>query len=254
MLKKQKRGLQLNYSKKFSKYMYDEESRKRKALRAIATFEDYMNKKTNDLNVMEVGSATGILTYFLSFHFKKVYGIDVDETAMKFAKKNYKRENIEYILMDGLKMSFKDNFFDTIVCHHTYEHVSDSNLLFEEIYRVLKPGGVIHFGAPNKLMLKESHYGIYLLSWWPRAISTLILKVKNLDNYYYEDMKTYWGILKLLKKFKEIKDYTSNCILEPDKYYSNDVVNEYKWIRKIPNWLLKIIIPLAPDFVILAKK
>ena len=251
---KKNRGIQYGYSKSFAQFMYDEPSRKNKALRAIAMFKDHSKKDLKKQNCLEVGSATGIMTYYLSDYFSKVIGIDIDKPALDYAISNYKKNNTEYFEMDALKMNFEENYFDTIVCHHTYEHVSDDNVLMDEIYRVLKPGGLLFFGAPNRLMIKESHYNIYFLSWFPKPISSLIINLLGKGDYYYETMRTFWGIKKLLRKFSSTYDYTFECILNPEKYHSLDVMKDYKFLNWLPKSLVKKLIPFAPDFVLLVVK
>jgi SAM-dependent methyltransferase len=247
------RGLQLGYARRFAKYMYDEPSRRNKALRAIQIFQEH-RKYLKECKVLEVGSSTGILTYYLADVFREVVGIDIDEEALDYARKHYTKSNIQYLSGDALVSNFPDNSFDAVVCHHTYEHVADSRKLVEEIWRIIKPGGLLYFGAPNRLMLKESHYDIYFLSWFPKGISSLVLKWTGKGDYYYETMLTYWGVKKLLKRFTGIFDYTLSCICEPQRYYSEDVMKDYPWMARLPKWAIRLLIHFAPDFVFLAVK
>ena len=246
--------IQYGYSEKFAEFMYDEKSRKLKALRAIQIFNDNTSTPLKNQKCLTVGSATGIMSFFMADYFQEVIGIDIDRPALEYSKRNYSKENVSCFEMDALNTGFIDNSFDAVVCHHTYEHVSDSEKLIQEIYRILKPNGLLFFGAPNRLMLKESHYSIYFLSWWPKKISSLILKIMGKDDYYYETMRTYWGIKKLLSLFTDVQDYTLRCVREPDKYYSRDVIDEMKWVTVLPNIVLRLLLPFAPDFVFFARK
>ena len=42
-------------------------------------------------------------------------------------------------------LPFEDGTFDVVTSYHLIEHVSDTDLLVKEIYRVLKPGGYTVF-------------------------------------------------------------------------------------------------------------
>jgi SAM-dependent methyltransferase len=68
------------------------------------------------------------------------------------------------IVMDGRDLQFMDETFDTVTIFFTmmYIHPDDHLKVFEEAYRVLKPGGelhlwYLHMGVPN-----EDTYGLIL--------------------------------------------------------------------------------------------
>src|SRR5258708_3577504 len=123
--------------------MYHKKSRELKAIRIIKTLLDYFGKrKIKNLKVLDIGASTGIIDNILAKSFKEVIGTDIDKDAVKFAQENFKRKNLRFKVDDAMKLSFKDNSFDVVICTHVYEHVPNPNKLFKEIYRVLKPGGV----------------------------------------------------------------------------------------------------------------
>lgn len=51
----------------------------------------------------------------------------------------------------GNKLPFRDNTVDVFYSHHVIEHLPETRLLdhFRDMYRCLKPGGVIRVGGPN---------------------------------------------------------------------------------------------------------
>ncbi len=55
------------------------------------------------------------------------------------------------LLMDSVNdLSFADESFDIVFYHHVIEHVSDPAGSLRELSRVLKPGGWIYVGTPNR--------------------------------------------------------------------------------------------------------
>jgi len=48
-------------------------------------------------------------------------------------------------------LPFEDNSFDVIFCNHVLEHIPDDNKAMEELYRVLKAGGIGIFQIPQDL-------------------------------------------------------------------------------------------------------
>jgi SAM-dependent methyltransferase len=44
---------------------------------------------------------------------------------------------------------------------------SSSEALLDEVWRVLKPGGLAYLACPNRYSLVEPHYRLPFLSWFP---------------------------------------------------------------------------------------
>ena len=55
------------------------------------------------------------------------------------------------VIGSGLEMPFKDNSFDEIHCIHVLEHLTRDKppVMMDEMYRVLKPGGVLYVEVPD---------------------------------------------------------------------------------------------------------
>lgn len=81
----------------------------------------------------------------------------------EFYKRFKKQSNIEYTTTDLLSpladvkadicnLPFEDNHYDIIFCNHVLEHIPDDTKAMQELYRVLKPGGMGIFQIPQDLM------------------------------------------------------------------------------------------------------
>lgn len=106
--------------------------------------------------VLDDGCGTGYGTYYLACNgVKHITGIDISKNAISYAKKHYRRQNLEYHVMDGCNLGFEDDTFDT----------------------VLKQNGVFIVGLPNaKVSLKGN----------PFHLKELTLEEFNqlLENYF----------------------------------------------------------------------
>lgn len=204
---------------------FNVEQKLKKTAKIIAVLEEEgALKKTR---VLDVGCAVGVMTNILRKHFKEVIGIDNDKYAIKKAKEMH-GEGFQY--MDAEKMTFQDNSFDIIICSHTYEHVDNHQKLMDEIFRVLKQGGICYFAAGNKYRLIEGHYKLPFLSWFPKKISVLYLKlfrfnkqVKRLGTDYPENHLSLFGLRKITSKFHVI-DYTKNIVFDPERFKATDMM------------------------------
>ena len=52
---------------------------------------------------------------------------------------------------DICNLPFKDNSYDIIFCNHVLEHIPDDTKAMQELFRVLKPGGMGIFQIPQEL-------------------------------------------------------------------------------------------------------
>ncbi len=80
----------------------------------------------------------------------------------EFYKRFKKQVNIHYTTTDLLSpladikadicnLPFEDNTYDIIFCNHVLEHIPDDTKAMQELYRVLKPGGMGIFQIPQDL-------------------------------------------------------------------------------------------------------
>lgn len=74
---------------------------------------------------------------------------DFDENALNSARTNLKGKNIKISQGSVHQIPFPDNTFDKIILTEVMEHVPEESKAFDELYRVLKPGGLIAITVPN---------------------------------------------------------------------------------------------------------
>lgn len=73
-----------------------------------------------------------------------VYGIDISEGMIKKSVDTSKRlgvTNVEFVQSTLEKIDLKSNMADLIISNCTINHSSDKQAVWNEIYRILKPGG-----------------------------------------------------------------------------------------------------------------
>ena len=224
--------------------MHDFASRKLKAIRIIKTLENFLgNNKLKKLKILDVGSSTGIIDSVLATKLGEVWGIDIDKKGVNFAQKNFKYKNLHFKIGSALKLEFDNNMFDVVICAHVYEHVANPKKLFDEIYRVLQPGGVCYLAAINALWPIKPHYNLPFLSWLPKNLGNFYVKVFGKAKKYYENPMFYYQLKNLVKKFK-ITDYTVKILTSPKKFgYQNPPIpkflaNYLKYLTPTFFWLL----------------
>jgi ubiquinone/menaquinone biosynthesis C-methylase UbiE len=102
----------------------------------------------NISSVLEIACGTGRVTR----HLRKVlpanvrlFATDISSDMLGIAKRELNNSGIIFQVEDAQKLSFADNTFDVVVCQFGVMFLSDKKKGFEEILRVLKPGGKFLF-------------------------------------------------------------------------------------------------------------
>jgi SAM-dependent methyltransferase len=69
-------------------------------------------------------------------------GIDFSRAAIAFCRRHYRaRENLRFLVADALALPFADASFDVVVNVEASNHFGEGNALFQQVQRVLRPGG-----------------------------------------------------------------------------------------------------------------
>ncbi len=160
---------------------------------------------------------------------------------------------------DMEKLQYQTNFFDVVSCISTIEHVKNDKLALEELYRVLKPNGILYLTTEFNLttekeysesdnsffriyntkifnILKDCGFGVEIYN---------IDKNKNKKSKQFIDFSTLF--IKAIKRNKEITNKNENlsnnitdikisaCILtrnEPS-LIKDTILNVYKYVDEI---------------------
>jgi len=245
------RGYQHGFSA-HSRAMFDH-ARERKAHTMRAVIEHCLDTQMSNSTILVVGGSTGIIDNYLSRHSKHVISLDIDTDAVRYASNNFRSEQLDFIVCDGMNLAFQDNRFDIVICSQVYEHVPDSTRLMAEIHRVLKPGGICYFAAGNRLNVIEPHYRLPFLSIMPKALAHMYLRLLRKGDQYYETHLSYWGLRHLVKAFS-VTDYTLEVISNPGQYGTEYMVAPGSLKQKLGIFLSKYCIWLVPGYIWVLRK
>ncbi len=236
------RGYQVGFYT-LSERVRDPASRQRKANKIIWALTHYAHHPPSSAICLDIGCSSGIIASAIAPLFGEVIGLDYDEIALR-ATNPIARARVQFIQGDAMSLPFGDNTVDVIICAQVYEHVPDDELLFEEIYRVLKPGGLVFFSGPNWLFPIEPHYFLPFLHWLPGQLADIYLQLTRQGDHYYERSRHLWGLRRLLHRFV-IRDITLEVL---QRFYLPEI-RGLKWIiRNTPTVVWKLLLPFFPNF------
>lgn len=101
--------------------------------------------------VLEVGFGEGYGTNYLAETAREIIGVDVAPGNIPRAQAKYRRANLRFLHMQGMKLSFPDASFDLVGSFQVIEHIPEPHLptFLTEIRRVLVSDGICVLSTLN---------------------------------------------------------------------------------------------------------
>ncbi len=190
----------VEYSKLQPTIVSDDAHRKVIAKQIVGLLKARYGDRLKELHVLDVGCSGGQITAAVGNHVKEVVGIDPDRSAIDHAIYKYSAPGrASFLVGDALDLPFKAESFDLIINNQVYEFVRDDTTMMTEMYRVLKPGGEVLFGARNKWALVEAQYGLPFLSWLPELLQTPYVCLTGRGELYHGRYRGYSGLRELVE-------------------------------------------------------
>ncbi|MFC1711393.1 class I SAM-dependent methyltransferase [Patescibacteria group bacterium] len=129
----------------------------------------------------------------------KVYGVDISQAAINWAKKE--NQGVKFVSGDLYKLAFKNNYFDAVVMCDTLEHLKKPELALKEVNRILKKNGIFYSFTPLEGGLSAINYWLAKIGWNPKKelaghiqqYSWLDLK-KMFDDNGFKIVKKRFGV------------------------------------------------------------
>ncbi|MBN1263789.1 MAG: class I SAM-dependent methyltransferase [Candidatus Pacebacteria bacterium] len=140
--------------------------------------------------ILEVGCGGGSFARAIKRHRPEleVLGCDLSREVITEAKK--KDSGVEYRQADIYCLPFKETSFEAVVSFDVFEHLERPGQALAEVFRVLRPGGLLHFFAPiegNSLTLFQlfsqrlyrikKEYTGHVQAYTLRSLQELLIKI-----------------------------------------------------------------------------
>ena len=158
----EKKGLNDYYSNYIGKRRINNKLKMLQRKKQYIIDRDLIQKFLKKGNVLDIGCNGGFFLSTFSNKYKK-FGTEVDEQAVKYAKKNFPNFSKNIYYTDILQSNFKANFFDLVIMRGVIEHVPKPISYINKISKYLKKNSYLYICAtPNG----ESHiFNIYRERW-----------------------------------------------------------------------------------------
>ncbi len=153
----------------------------------------------NDKHLIDIGCGAGVYSYPLAEHFNKIVGIDKSEGQIEeaIAKNNGQTDlSLQFIVGDALELSQENTSFDagliSLMLHHLRDESENNSHLqskvIEEVYRLLKPGGVLMIAGCSKSQVYD---GAWYCNLVPSRIPDARIKIHPTIEYLISESTKY---------------------------------------------------------------
>jgi 2-polyprenyl-3-methyl-5-hydroxy-6-metoxy-1,4-benzoquinol methylase len=117
-----------------------------------------VNKVANGKNLLDIGCGTGYFPAYMKAKGFKVAGVEVDQDAREFAKKEF---GITVFSPEEFLENKIEGKFDVITLWHVLEHLDDFNRYIHQMLNHLSTGGTLVIALPNCTSLDARFYKEY---------------------------------------------------------------------------------------------
>lgn len=164
-----------------------------------------LQKNYNGESLLDIGCGAGFIIDIAKKYFKTIRGIDITPTMLAQINTESETCDIKVELGNCEDLTFGENTFDACSAYAVLHHLHDIPAVMQEVYRVLKPGGVFYSD------LDPNHY------FWS-AISKLSKEEKYSDIVAREYHAVLYKDDELEEQFNVEKD-----ILHTAEYLKHDM-------------------------------
>jgi 2-polyprenyl-3-methyl-5-hydroxy-6-metoxy-1,4-benzoquinol methylase len=99
--------------------------------------------------VLDAACGVGYGSALLAETAARVVGVDVDESALGYARTRYARPNLEFVHGDLQCLAFEDGSFDVVCAFEAIEHLDRPETFVSEAARLLRDAGLFVASTPH---------------------------------------------------------------------------------------------------------
>ncbi|MFH1187353.1 MAG: methyltransferase domain-containing protein [bacterium] len=131
-------------------------------LRPMKPFKNFISRLKKDSLVLDLGCGPGLDAEMFAREGFGVIGVDFSEKMIGLAKGRV--DSAEFKVMNVKKLDFEDESFDAVWANAILLHIfkKDISLVLNEVFRVLKKGGVLYVSVKEgdeEILKPDARYG-----------------------------------------------------------------------------------------------
>ncbi len=136
--------------------------------------------------VLDLGSGRGSFLIDCAKSGVQAEGLELNENYIETTKKRAAEAGVIVSISQGVgeKLPYGSEHFDFINLCEVIEHVSEPEVVLTEVFRVLRPNGLVYMSVPNRFGMKDQHFDLYGINWLPRAWSDAFISIFGTHKEY----------------------------------------------------------------------
>jgi ubiquinone/menaquinone biosynthesis C-methylase UbiE len=158
-----------------------------------------IKNKIKDIKmVLDVATGEG---YFVSLickyisDYTSIIGIDPNESAIAKASKLYTNSRIKFHKSNAENIPYGNDMFDMVSISRALHHLGDRKTAMSEMYRVLRPGGVLIINE----MIRDEQNQAQITRYMYHHLGA---EIDRMAGFIHNETLTRYEIKQLIEKFK----------------------------------------------------
>jgi len=165
----------------------------------LKLYKSISNYWVSGKTVIDIGCSIGVGSNILSHYARHVWGIDINEEAIKFAKQVFERPNLSFEVIDIENPPTRPiSTFEVVVMSEVIEHLNNPEVGLEFMKRFfsdkLNTVGFVTAPNPNHPVVKDTDANneLHLHHWTPGEFYELLIRHFKNVTLYANDKIDLW--------------------------------------------------------------
>lgn len=179
----------------------------------------------SDPVILKVGCASGDMLQEVQTHFPKATIIGADNQQEPLDNLAQKLSGVSLVKFDLLDCPLPENHVDAVIMLNVLEHMEQDDIAIQQVYRILKPGGIAIFEVPSGPNLFDI-YDKFMLHYRRYNMTTLTSLVQNQN--FHVTQKSHLGFF-LYPMFFVVKKHNQKLIMRSADEIKTRVENQIRY-------------------------